>query len=118
MRHTSLGSGGQNIPVRDGVGLARGLSKPELVVCREWSEIFHLGTVALLERGAFGLAVPAVTRCGIGNELESGLIRLVDLDNDVLPVVAVVSDDVAVEWVVLGKSQEYMLIVLLSTVPT
>lgn len=59
-----------------------------------------------------------MTTYGTDNELESGLVRLVDLDNDVLPVIVVVSDDVAVEWVVLGKSQEYMLIVLLSTVPT
>lgn len=94
-------SWGHGIVVADPVGATNGVGKLQSVVPREANEVLRLDVVALDVGGRRGRETTVARRSGAENT-GVGICRVVDPDNDALPVVAVAAYDVTSGWLVLG----------------
>ena len=99
----SVSSGwGHSIPVADRVEATGSVGELKLMVPGDAREVLSLYAVALSVRVA-GFFVRAVARCSTAQDSGVGVCRVVDPNNDTLPVVTVAANNIAGTRLVLGE---------------
>lgn len=98
---TGASSGGHGSPVVNPVGTAWAGLELQLMVLTTAGEVLSHDIVAA-SLGALGLLVITVARCGGSVEGSSRRLVVVNEDDNVLPVVAMTTDEVAISRLVLG----------------
>ena len=90
------------VPVADPVGASLGVGELKLMVGREAGKVFNLHVVAS-SVGVGGPLVGAMTGCSGAEDARVRICRVVEPDNDALPIVTVSASNVAGDRLVLGE---------------